>query len=202
MIKRAVLILTMIIAIVLLFGTVCFADSVNLTAQSLEIPSIGLMTVPDSTVIKEAVPLNDSNHIISQWDMTANELDNWHYARLIFYREENERSSLEMMEYIELKEPFLSMISDLAKGAIEKYADSNGVKLLKWYPAQKSPLFKRNTIMFTAQVILTEKLPLPMYGNIHVFVQDKRLNVLVFLCPDSDRKYWQPIFAKMVGSFK
>ena len=198
--KRTVLFAT-ILCLALCMNVLCLANPATGDTKAVAMGPSGTALIPATVEFKEALSIQGLTMPIAQWDMTAASKDRWHYARVIFFQD-GERSSLEMVEQIELNDVMLGMISEMARSTIEKAAGNNGARLLKWHPAERSAMARRNAIAFTAQMILTDKLPLPMYGNIHVFVKDKRLNVLALVCPDSDSEYWQPVFRQMAVTFQ
>ena len=200
MLKRTILLATTF-CLLLSMNSIVWASPDAGDTKAVSMGSSGTALIPASAEFKEAVTIQGLTMPIAQWDMTAASKDRWHYARVIFFQD-GERSSLEMVEQIELNDVMLGMISEMARSTIEKAAANNGARLLKWHPVERLAMARRNAIAFTAQMILTDKLPLPMYGNIHVFVKDKRLNVLALVCPDSDSEYWQPVFRQMAVTFQ
>ncbi len=170
---------------------------------SLEITGVGTMLVPAWLQVNEAKNIDGIENINAQYDMTGLQQDTYHYARTIIYKDNKDMGlAADLFNYVEFKEPLLQMASDTLKGTVERTLESNGAKLLQWYPIQKAAMGKQNAFLLEARLIATDKLPLPMFADIYVTVKDRHLTGVGFLCPDSDRMFWQPIFKQMVSQIQ
>lgn len=49
---------------------------------------------------------------------------------------------------------------------------------------------------------LPERLPLPMYAVITVYPRNNQLTAIALVCPDVDKKFWQPVYAQMLSALK
>lgn len=136
--------------------------------------------------------------IRSQLDLTSHAGDVWHYARLLVCREENKFGRMaDMLAALPL-DPVLSAFSGQIKDEVVKTLEENGMKVLDLEPVRSADIKGRKAVLLKCRLIALEQLPLPMYSEVYGFVAKGHFTAVVFLCPDSDRAFWQPQAAQMV----
>lgn len=200
---KRILVLVFELSLIVSLGLLTI-DSCRAAASSngipLEIADIGTIMIPSWLQVNEAKNMEGAVSINAQYDMTGLQKDTYHYARTIVYKDTKDMGlAADLFNYVEFKEPLLQMASDTLKGTVTKNLESNGAKLLEWYPIQKANIGKQSAFLLSARLIVTDKLPLPMFADIYVTVKDRHLIGVGFICPDSDRTFWQPIFREMIS---
>lgn len=179
-----------------------FADPVVISTP-LELSDIGTLLLPLPLTVKEAKGFEGTAAIAAQYDMTANVGDTCHYARLIVYKDGKDMGfAADMLNQASANPKSLQMISGAVRDMIGQSIADNGAQLLQWYPLKPAVVGKNNAISLSSLLIVTEKLPLPMFTNVYVFTQNRHLTGLALLCPDSDRTFWEPLFRQMMTAVK
>ncbi|MEN6566412.1 MAG: hypothetical protein ABFC57_08925 [Veillonellales bacterium] len=183
-------------------GHPVFAAPVAISTP-LEIADIGTLLLPLPVEATEAKGVEGTAAIAAQYDITANINDTRHYARLIIYKDTKDMGlAADIFTQASANTKSLQLISGAVKEMVGKSITENGAQLLQWYPLKPAAVGKTNAINLTSLLIVTEKLPLPMFANVYVFTQDRHLTGLALLCPDSDRTYWEPLFRDMMATVK
>jgi len=170
---------------------------------ALAVSGVGTINLPDWLEAKAAKGLEGQQNAGQQFDLIGLSKETWHYARLISYKVEQDLGPAALLFSMADSNPqVLELMSGLIRPMLTKNLEENGGKVLEWYPAKKASFGGRNVPVLTARLIMTDKVPLPMFATVYVFMQGDRPSGLGIFCPDSDRLFWTPLFSQMVSQMK
>jgi hypothetical protein len=200
--NRSDLILTMVFLLFLV--AIAFQPSVSAEpGGTLAISGLGTLNLPDWLEAKAAKGLESQPNAGQQYDLVGLSKDTWHYARLISYKVEQDLGPASLLFSMADSNPqVLELMSGLIRPILTKNLEENGGKVLEWYPAKKASFGGRSVPVLTARLIMTEKVPLPMFATVYVFMQGDRPSGFGMFCPDSDRLFWIPLFGQMVSQMR
>lgn len=171
--------------------------------QAVAIAGIGTALLPAGIEFANAIGPETMRNIETQYDLTGPDADVYHYARLIIYRDYQDLGPvLALIDMVEFKPELVTLLSNTGRNLVAKKLEESGAKLIEWLPASKVFVQKHNGVRFGVRLTLSERFPLPMFAAIAVYPQDGRITGIALLCPDSDRPYWQPVFAQILGSMR
>ena len=167
---------------------------------TFDVPGVGSFGLPEWLEVKPAKPMDGQQNAGLQYDMTGLTKDVWHYARFVSYRlEQNLGPAAILFAAIEANP---QLLVSLVQPMLAKSMEDNGGKVLEWYPGKKASLGGRSVPTLTARLIMTDKVPLPMFATVYVFMTQEKVSALGIFCPDSDRLFWDPLFTQMAGQMK
>lgn len=192
-------------ALAVLFVLTVSLSGISTTAwaeelKPLAIAGVGTLELPDWLTATAAKGLEKQENVGLQFDLVGLSKDTWHYARLISYRMDQNLGMAAMLFGMAEANP--QLLGELARPLIAKSLEENGGKVLEWLPVKKATLGGRSVSVLTARLIMTEKVPLPMYASVYVFMNKDKLSGLGLFCPDSDRQFWSPLFIQTANRLK
>jgi hypothetical protein len=195
--KKALMLLILLLASCLMTAVA----SAEPTMKAFAISGVGLSSLPNEIDFADAVGTETMKNMESQYDLTGSSGNVSHYARLVVYKDTRDLGAvLSLIDMVDFKAELVTLMSNMGQKLVAKKLEENGAKLVEWYPASKVQIQKHNGVQLGAKVILSEKLPLPMFATVAVYPKDGKLTGIVLLCPDSDRLYWQPVFKQIINS--
>ncbi len=162
--NRRFIVITCLFAALVVIGTTTYAAPVVISTP-LEISDVGTLLLPLPMVVTEAKGL-EASPLDTQYDMTINVNDTWHYARLVVYRDAKDIGiTADIFNQVSTNPQMLQLISGTVKGMIAQSINNNGAQLLQWYPRKPATVGKHNAVNVTSRLIMTEKLPITMFAN-------------------------------------
>lgn len=169
--------------------------------KAFVIDGVGTAVIPNGLDFASAVGTETMKNIETQYDLTGSDATGLHYARLIVYKGGRDMGPmLALVDLVDFKPELVNLMSNAGKKIVTQKLEDNGAKLIEWLPATKISIQKHNGIQLGSRFALSEKFPIPMFAAVVVYPQDGKLTGIALMCPDSDRLYWQPIFAQVIGS--
>lgn len=194
-------------ALIAFFLILCSIMTVSAAADSqagvttFAIDGVGTALIPNGLNFANSVGTETMKNIETQYDLTGVGTNGSHYARLIIYKDARDMGPvLALVDLVDFKPELVSMLSNTGKKIVSQKLEENGAKLIEWLPATKISVQKHNGIQLGSRFTLSEKFPIPMFAAVVVYPQDGKLTGIALMCPDSDRLYWQPVFAQVIGS--
>lgn len=168
--------------------------------KPFSVEGIGASYLPGAVSFSSAVGTETMVNLGTQYDLTGSDVDTLHYARLVAYKDtHNLGSALAFVEKVGFRPELVALLSKMGQDMAIKKLEDNGGKLVEWLPAQTVTVQQHNGVLIGARVVLSEKLPIPMFASVAVYPEGGSLNGIALICPDSDRLYWQPVFTKLLA---
>ena len=167
----------------------------------VSVDPIGVMQIATGVQAETAKELEAAQQypaIQAQYDLTMQSGDVCHYSRLLICREENKLGQVADMLAVMPLDPVLGFFAGQIKDQVKSTLEGNGMRVLDLEPVRSANLKGRKAVLLKCRLIATEQLPLPMYSEVYGFVSKGHFTAVVFLCPDSDRTFWQPQTAQMI----
>ena len=188
------------LVVTLISGFIQTGNAAEAAGGLLTVPGVGSMVLPDWLEAKAAKPMDGQQNAGLQFDMTGLSKDTWHYARLVSYRSEQNLGPAALLFGAVESNP--QLLVSLIQPMLARSMEENGGKVLEWFPAKKASLGGRSVPVLTARLIMTDKVPMPMFATVYVFMHQDKVSAMGMFCPDSDRLFWSPLFGQMAGQLK
>lgn len=175
-----------------------------LEGTAIPVPGFSGLALTAGINAKEALPFDRMPPaLLGQYDLTRDTGKSLRYARVLIVQEAKDLGLIaDTFEFLGRSPQVVGMLAPLAQNAITQGLEGNGGKVIEMLPATQVNIGKKAAISLAARVIASDKLPVPLYLQGFIFTQERKLTGVVYLCPDGDREFWQPLLLKAVQDMR
>ena len=135
------------------------------------------------------------------WELTGKDQDVSRYARLMSSEYLPARLGVDKSLFTG-KVQSAAKVSEAVKKYMARYLAQNGGHLLNFYPAEAANIDKRRAWVFSMQADLGYDISFPVFIKTYMLVTDTRVSEVMLVCPDSDRRFWEPIIRKAMSEVR